>query len=107
MIKVDKINNCRICGSSELLKIISLPRMPFTDEFVKKNQIGTEFLSDVEIGICKSCGSTQNLNNTDMDDYYQDYTYTVQSSGFAMKFMSTLAEKLKQIFLRTQKIQKY
>ena len=103
MIKVDKINNCRICGSSELLKIISLPRMPFTDEFVKKNQIGTEFLSDVEIGICKSCGSTQNLNNTDMDDYYQDYTYTVQSSGFAMKFMSTLAEKIKTNFFKNSK----
>lgn len=95
MIKIEKIKDCRICGSSDLLKIISLPNMPFTDEFVKKDKLGTEFLSEVEIGVCKACGSTQNLNNTDMDDYYQDYTYTVQSSNFAMKFMSTLAKKIK------------
>ena len=100
MIKVKKINSCRICKSHDLEKIILLPKMPFTDEFVKHENLGNEFLSDIEIGVCKSCGSSQNLNDTDMDDYYQDYTYTVQSSKFAMDFMSILSQKVKQLFFK-------
>ena len=103
MIKVSKIQSCRICNNQNLERIILLPKMPFTDEFVNHKNLGNEFLSDIEIGICKSCGSSQNLNDTEMDDYYQDYTYTVQSSKFAMDFMSILAKKIKQDFFKDTK----
>jgi SAM-dependent methyltransferase len=94
----NKITSCRICGSKELQTIILLPQMPFTDEFITKENIGKEFLGDIEIAICKSCGCSQNINDTDMDEYYNEYTYSVQSSGFAIQFMRTLAERLKERF---------
>ena len=86
---------CRVCGSELLHTVILLPKMPLTDEFVSKQDIGKEFLGDIEIAICKACGCSQNVNNTDMDEYYNEYTYSVQSSAFAISFMRTLAERVK------------
>jgi SAM-dependent methyltransferase len=96
--KVYKIQNCRICNSRELTSSITLQNMPFTDEFVTKFTMSKEYLSNIEIGVCRKCGSFQNLNDTNMDDYYSEYTYTVQSSKFAMNFMSTLAKKIKETY---------
>ena len=91
-----RISNCRICNSSEFKQIIKLDKMPFTDEFIVKDKIGSEFLADIEIGICLKCGSAQNMNDTDMDSYYNEYTYTVQSSGFALNFMQLVAQRIKK-----------
>lgn len=96
--KINKISNCRVCNSEGIESILLLPQMPFTDEFLKKERIGKEFLADIEIGICYDCGSVQNMNNTDMDEYYNDYTYSVQSSPFAMRFMNTLAFRIKEAY---------
>jgi SAM-dependent methyltransferase len=101
--KTQKINTCRICNSQDLQTVFLLPKMPFTDEFLKLEQLGKEYLEDIEIGICKDCGSVQNLKNTDMSDYYNEYTYSVQSSGFAMNFMSLLASKIKQKYFADKK----
>jgi len=90
-----RIQSCRICKSEELEIVLNLNKMPFTDEFVSHENIGNEFLSDIEIGICNNCGSVQNLNDTDMSMYYNEYTYSVQSSGFAMNFMKLLANRIK------------
>ncbi|MCW3093055.1 MAG: methyltransferase [Ferruginibacter sp.] len=98
--KHTRIYNCRICNATEMEVVILLKQMPFTDEFISKQDIGNEFLADIEISICKVCGCTQNVNNTDMDDYYNEYTYSVQSSGFAIQFMGTLAERVKERYFR-------
>lgn len=99
-IRQKKINQCRVCLSEDLKTVLTLPKMPFTDQFVQKSTIGKEFLGDIEIGICNCCGSVQNMNNTDMDDYYNDYTYTVQSSSFAREFMRKFAENIKNRYLQ-------
>ena len=94
--KQNRISGCRVCGSELLQTVILLPQMPLTDEFVSQQDLGKEFLGDIEIATCKTCGCSQNVNNTDMDDYYNEYTYSVQSSPFAISFMRTLAERVKQ-----------
>jgi SAM-dependent methyltransferase len=96
IIKREKITRCRICKSDHLETIIILPQMPFTDEFISGDKKGTEFLGDIEIAVCKSCGSAQNMNNTDMSEYYFEYTYSVQASNFAIGFMQTLATRVKE-----------
>lgn len=93
--KQHRIEHCRICNALALKTVILLQGMPLTDEFVTKTNIGQEFLGDIEIAICQQCGCSQNMNNTDMDDYYNHYTYSVQASGFAIQFMRTLAERIK------------
>jgi SAM-dependent methyltransferase len=90
-ISQQRISACRVCGDRRFVPVIRLPEMPFTDEFVAKDRIGTEFLADIEIVVCEACGSVQNVHDTDMSDYYHEYTYSVQSSGFARGFMKALA----------------
>jgi SAM-dependent methyltransferase len=92
MINQKQINKCRICGYHELDEIITLNEMPFTDEFIPEHVKGKEFLGPITISICNKCGSSQNIRNTEMNEYYEDYTYTVKSSKFAMSFMKKLAE---------------
>ena len=96
-----RISNCRICNSKELQTVILLKNMPLTDEFISREKIGKEFLGDIEIAICKSCGCSQNMNDTSMDDYYNEYTYSVQSSAFAIQFMQTLAERVKERYFKS------
>lgn len=103
LVKREAISQCRICKDSNLKKIITLPKMPFTDQFLKHEELESEFLADIEIAVCRTCGSTQNINNTDMGDYYFDYTYTVQSSNFAVNFMRTLATRIKKNYLNNIK----
>jgi len=102
-----KLNDfCRVCKKQELISILNLSQMPLTDEFISKASIGKEYLSDIEIGVCNNCGVVQNLNNTEMVEYYNDYEYSVGSSKFALSFMKRLAEKIHKNFFIESKIYK-
>ncbi len=91
-------NKCRICGAQNLHEIVVLKNMPLTDEFVTKDRIGKEYSSDIKIGICGDCGVTQNLNDVNLDNYYNEYEYSVGSSKFANFFMDILAKRIKKNF---------
>lgn len=93
MVKVNRREKCRICGSAELRRWVYLPNMPLTDDLRSKDQAGTEFLYDIAIFRCTDCGVSQTLHDVDMQDYYRDYQYSVAGSGFALQFMSRLAEQ--------------
>lgn len=83
--------NCRICGQTDLEKILRLPDMPFTDAFVRPLDMGKEFLADIDVFLCSSCLTTQTLHDVDVSNYYEDYQYAVGESPFAARFMSNLA----------------
>jgi SAM-dependent methyltransferase len=100
------INRCRICNHESLVDILTLFQMPFTDEFLSVDMINSEYKSDIKIGFCKNCGISQNLTNTNMDIYYNEYTYSVQSSNFAMEFMKKLSRKIKDNYFNNQKTYK-
>lgn len=91
MVDQHHVSSCRLCGGASLRPVILLPCMPFTDEFVTQERLGKEFVADIIIVACEECGAAQNASDTEMGDYYRDYTYTVQSSPFAMRFMQSLA----------------
>lgn len=84
-------NSCRICKSQNLNQILSLSAMPFTDEFVAKNLIGTEFKADIKIYLCKDCQTVQTQHDVDVTSYYEEYQYSVAKSKIAMDFMESLA----------------
>lgn len=95
-----KNKKCRICEANELYEVVTLNDMPFTDEFVTETSIGKEYLAPIEIGICTQCGTVQNLNDTNMDNYYYDYEYSVGASTFATSFMDVLAKRIKEEFFK-------
>ena len=95
MNKITKLSCCRICNSKNLKKILHLKDMPLTDEFVKKKDIGKEFLHDINIYICEDCFVVQTQHDVDVDRYYLDYQYSVAHSQKANKFMKKLAKNIK------------
>lgn len=76
--------------------------MPLTDDFLPPERLGNEFLADIDVYICLNCLTAQTLHNVDVEDYYEDYQYSVGNSGTANRFMTTLAENLQKSFYPDQ-----
>jgi SAM-dependent methyltransferase len=95
---VTRRSTCRICGGADFEPVVAFPAMPFTDELLRKDRIGEEFLSDITIVWCRNCRTAQNPADVHVADYYRDYQYTVSSSRFARNFMTRLAENASSRF---------
>lgn len=92
---VENLGACRACAATGLLHFLHLPQMPFTDDFVIKEEAGSEFLEDIDVFVCIHCWTVQTQHNVDTLDYYEDYQYSVGSSATASRFMRVLAKNLK------------
>lgn len=66
--------------------------MPFTDDFISPEILGSEFRADIDVFICTSCLSAQTQHDVEVGDYYEDYQYSVGASTTASRFMRILAE---------------
>jgi SAM-dependent methyltransferase len=64
-----------------------------TDELLPAHRIGSEFVGQLNVYICESCGLSQTLHDMEQDKNYDDYQYSVSSSSFAQTFMRRLAEE--------------
>jgi SAM-dependent methyltransferase len=102
MITISKREKCRICSNSGLQRILMLPKMPWTDEFVSDLD-GKEFVHDIEVFRCLSCGTVQTQHDVEVSEYYEDYTYAVSSSSFACQFMESLASSIEDLFFEEGK----
>lgn len=89
---------CRLCGNASFEPVVRFERMPFTDELLRRERLGEEFLSDIAIYWCTQCRSAQNLTDVHVAEYYRDYQYTVSGSSFARRFMERVAEESFQRF---------
>ena len=90
-INIDYRSCCRVCGSENLKRFLNLSNMPFTDDFVSRENLGSEFQNDIDIYVCLNCLVAQTQHDVDVADYYQNYQYSVGGSNFATTFMSNLA----------------
>ena len=90
---------CRWCKNSSFSSILNLPKMPLTDQFLTFEQLGSEYINDIEIVCCESCGLTQNPKNFNFSDYYKDYNYSSGHSAFVKVFMEKFSDKLVEIYI--------
>jgi 2-polyprenyl-3-methyl-5-hydroxy-6-metoxy-1,4-benzoquinol methylase len=97
--KIESLNQCRICNSGSLHRFLHLPLMPLTDDFLPRDRLGSEFLHDINVFVCDDCHTAQTLHDVDMGDYYEDYQYAVGASPTASRFMRILAQNLLSKFL--------
>ena len=97
VIRIKKISRCRICNSKNLNKILKIKNMPFTDQFLLKKSLGDEFKEDIEIFICNDCSVTQTLKDVEVDDYYNDYQYSVGKSSIANNFLKKLSNNINKL----------
>lgn len=93
---------CRICNNNLNEKIFHILDMPLTDDFVEITNLDkVEYVHDISIYRCGSCGVTQNPNDFDHETYYQDYQYSTGHSKFTKRFMSSYAESTFEAFKKT------
>jgi ubiquinone/menaquinone biosynthesis C-methylase UbiE len=97
--KIQSLNQCRICNSGSLHRFLHLPLMPLTDDFIPRDRLGSEFLQDINVFVCEDCHTAQTQHNVDMGDYYEDYQYAVGASPLASRFMRILSQNLLSKFL--------
>jgi len=97
--KIESLNQCRICNSGNLHRFLHLPLMPLTDDFLPCDRLGSEFLHDINVFVCDDCHTAQTLHDVDMGDYYEDYQYAVGASPTASRFMRILSQNLLSKFL--------
>lgn len=95
---INLLKQCRACNSSKLERFLHLPRMPFTDEFIRANEAGSEFLEDINIHLCEDCFTVQTQKDVDVSAYYEDYQYSVGASPTASRFFNLLARNLKNSY---------
>lgn len=91
---VTHLDGCRICGNNSLYCFLTLDQMPFTDDFIYPENAGKEFLYSISIYWCNHCGTVQTQHDVEVNEYYQDYQYSVGESAFASAFMTAMAQKL-------------
>ena len=103
VVRIKKISGCRICNSKNLKRILKIKNMPFTDQFLLKKNLGDEFKEDIEIFICNDCSVTQTLKDIEVDDYYNDYQYSVGKSSIANNFMKKLSNNINNSFFKSKK----
>jgi hypothetical protein len=84
---------CRFCGTSGLVQYYEMARQPMTDNFLTAEQLGQEFVYPLQVFYCPQCWISQTQHDVDLQGYYNDYQYSVATSGFAQTFMRLLAEE--------------
>ena len=92
--------NCRICHSVLDTCICLLPAMPLTDNFVPITGTESEFIQDISIYRCSSCGLVQNPVDFNHEAYYETYEYSSGHSEFTRQFMQAYARAACDAFLK-------
>lgn len=84
---------CRVCASKNMTRLVHLPEMPLTDDFVQMRSTNrSEYKSDIDIYLCRECGIVQNPADFDHENYYTDYQYSSGHSQYVQKFMTAYAQ---------------
>jgi len=89
---------CRICGSKRVMRYLSLPDMPLTDNLLSEDELGGEFLFPIDVFFCQDCLASQTLHDVTSAGYYDEYEYSVGGSSFVRRFMERLSKEVWERF---------
>ena len=83
-------NNCRLCGSSDLNKILGLTPTPWADDYRKKEKLSEQKSIPLDLYQCTSCHHVQLKDIIDAEEIYLNYTYETESTlGLGEHFKDT------------------
>lgn len=90
--------NCRLCKSTDLIKVLPLAPTALCDEYLKEKRDQEVYLLD--LFQCKSCGFVQIECVVDPEIIYRDYIYvTTSSSGLSSHFGNYARDVLEKLNL--------
>lgn len=95
--------NCRICGSSDLVKVIDLGNQPLANSFVKNSDgFKDEKKFPLAVYFCQQCNLAQLCDVVDKNVLYDDYVYF--TSGIISILMTSGLSKDNHFYLYAQDI---
>ncbi len=93
-------DNCRICGSKNLSKVLELGPMPLANKFLNsKDIISPEHFYPLDIHFCNSCGLTQLTTIVDKEEMFEEYPYFSSVSKTFVKHSEDLAKEVIDRFI--------
>lgn len=76
------ISNCRLCGSSQIEKVIDLGTHPLADTFLtEKLMAELESTYPLQVCLCNECGHVSTMYAISAKDRYQKHDYSYDSSN--------------------------
>ena len=92
-------NDCRVCKSKNLEKVISLGDQPPANAFLKKEDLDkNEPFFPLECHFCKNCSFVQLSDIVDPELLFKDYVYVSSTSNVFVQHFKELAEKVTKKF---------
>jgi hypothetical protein len=95
---VSKRSSCRLCGRTNLIRILKFDSIPFFDEVVTPQSRGSEFSYPMELYFCGDCASVQSQHDVNLIEYYHSYEYVASHSPFIRTYMQALVEHCRRRF---------
>lgn len=75
-----KKDTCRICGSPDLVRYLSLGDQPPSNSFIASSEINDEQTFPLDVYLCTGCGLSQLLDIVSSEDIFNDYAYLSSTS---------------------------
>jgi hypothetical protein len=89
---------CRYCGSTNLVRFLSLGDQPPSNSFIHPNQITHEKKYPLDVYFCESCYLVQLIDVVPAEIIFDDYLYLSSSSKALKKHYAELASYLTKRF---------
>lgn len=91
-------NTCRVCGSKELHKFLSLGPTPLANNFLRKDQIGLESYYPLDVYFCSNCYLVQLLDIVQPEVMFSEYAYMTSASNPMKVHFAGLSEDVVEKF---------
>ncbi|MBI2654821.1 NAD-dependent epimerase/dehydratase family protein [Candidatus Woesearchaeota archaeon] len=99
MEQLKKRADCRVCGHTDLKKVISLGSMPPANAFLKKEELDAKEPSfPLEVYFCNSCSFVQLVDIVDPELLFGNYVYVSSTSPVFVQHFKELAGKIISMF---------
>ncbi|MFH1588826.1 MAG: class I SAM-dependent methyltransferase [Candidatus Diapherotrites archaeon] len=97
-----ELKQCRVCGSADLEKYISLGTLPLANNLVDSGKTTSDLFFPLEVLYCKKCSLSQLGVVVDPEVMFSDYAYRTSISVTFQKHFAEMAEKVKEFFPNTK-----
>ncbi len=92
-------DNCRVCGSKEILSFLDFGDMPLAGDFRRKAMLGDSKFYPMDLAVCLECSLVQIPNVVSPDVIFSDYRYLSSITKTLMRHFHDYALLLKQTVL--------
>ena len=91
---------CRVCDGKELELAIDLGQQPWSNHFLKKEEVGTEPFYPLRVVFCRSCGAAQLDYTVKKEVMFSDHTYLSGVTRSLSEHFQRIAEEVDRRFFQ-------